>query len=216
MSRPATGRGPGRPPGSDGEKTRLEILHSARQVFSTTGFDRASLKQIAEDAGFTRNAIVNYYTSKMELYGAALDSVHDVVVGRILDDARAQAGSVHRRVMAVFEAAVGFSHTDPTFVQFFVTSTADAIHHPELRDQALLPIASVSGYLQDLLDTAAQAGQLDPTTDTEATVQVCMDLLWGLAMDIGYYSDASRTRRTLQALDRIMDAALTPTGGTST
>jgi len=32
--------------------------------------------------------VANYYSSKIELYAAALASVHDVVAGQILDDAK--------------------------------------------------------------------------------------------------------------------------------
>jgi len=210
VSSPVIRRRPGRPLGADGAETRLKILHSARQVFATTGFERASLKQIAEDAGITRNAITNYYSSKIELYGAALASVQDVVVEYILDDAKEVVGSVHGRVMAVFESAVAFSQTDETFVRFFVISTADAITHPELREKALLPIDSVREYVSNLLATAAHAGDIDTEMDTEATTQVCMDLLWGLAMDIGFYSDEQRTQRTMRAVRRIVAAALAP------
>lgn len=208
MSSPVTRRRPGRPLGADGAETRAKILHSARQVFATIGYERASLKQIAGDAGITRNAITNYYTSKIELYGAALASVHDVVAGQILDDAKAASGSVHRRVMAVFESAVAFSQTDETFVRFFVISTADAITHRELRKNALLPIDSVREYVNNLLATAAAVGEIDAEMDTEATTQVCMDLLWGLAMDIGFYSDEERTQRTMRAVARILEATL--------
>jgi AcrR family transcriptional regulator len=210
VSSPVTRRRPGRPLGADGAETRLKILHSARQVFASTGYERASLKQIAEDAGITRNAIANYYASKIELYGAALASVHDVVAGQILDDAKAASGSVHRRVMAVFESAVAFSQTDETFVRFFVISTADAITHPELREKALLPIDSVREYVGNLLATAVHAGAIDTEMDTEATTRACMDLLWGLAMDIGFYSDEQRTQRTMRAIDRMVSATLAP------
>ena len=210
MSSPVTRRRPGRPLGADGAETRLKILHSARQVFASTGYERASLKQIAEDAGITRNAIANYYASKIELYGAALASVQAVVAGQILDDAKNVTGSVHRRVIAVFESAVAFSQTDETFVRFFVISTVDAITHPELREKGLLPIDSVRQYVGNLLATALHAGEIDTEMDTEATTQVCMDLLWGLAMDIGFYSDEQRTQRTMRAIDRIVSATLAP------
>lgn len=59
MSSSVARRRPGRPLGADGAGTRLKILHSARQVFATIGYERASLKQIAEEAGITRNAITN-------------------------------------------------------------------------------------------------------------------------------------------------------------
>jgi AcrR family transcriptional regulator len=210
VSSPVTRRRPGRPLGADGAETRLKILHSARQVFASTGYERASLKQIAEDAGITRNAIANYYANKIELYGAALASVQAVVAGQILDDAKNVTGSVHRRVMAVFESAVAFSQTDETFVRFFVISTVDAITHPELREKALLPIDSVREYVGNLLATAVHAGEIDTEMDTEATTQVCIDLLWGLAMDIGFYSDGQRTQRTMRAIDRTVSATLAP------
>jgi AcrR family transcriptional regulator len=210
VSSPVTRRRPGRPLGADGAETRLKILHSARQVFASTGYERASLKQIAEDAGITRNAIANYYASKIELYGAALASVQAVVAGQILDAAKNVTGSVHRRVIAVFESAVAFSQTDETFVRFFVISTVDAITHPELREKALLPIDSVREYVGNLLATAVHAGEIDTEMDTEATTQVCMDLLWGLAMDIGFYSDEQRTQRTMRAIDRMVSATLAP------
>ncbi|BDB43965.1 hypothetical protein Mkiyose1665_03280 [Mycobacterium kiyosense] len=179
-------------------------------MFASTGYERASLKQIAEEAGITRNAVANYYSGKIELYAAALASVRDVVADKILADANGVTGSAHRRVMAVFESAVGFSQTDETFVRFFVISTADAITHPELREKALLPIDSVRRYVGDLLAAAARTGEIDAEMDTEATTQVCMDLLWGLAMDIGFYSDEERTRRTMRAVDRIVAATLAP------
>ncbi|WAJ43284.1 TetR/AcrR family transcriptional regulator [Mycobacterium sp. Aquia_216] len=210
MSAPVGRRRPGRPLGADGAETRAKILHSARQVFATTGYERASLKQIAEDAGITRNAIAHYYASKIELYGAALASVHDVVAGHILANAQGKTGPVFRRVMAVFESAVEFSQTDETFVRFFVISTADAITHPELRDKALLPIDSVRNYVENLLANAARDGEIDVDMDTEATTQVCMDLLWGLAMDTGFYSDEQRTQRTMRSISRILDATFAP------
>jgi hypothetical protein len=45
--------GPGRPYGADGVETRRKMLHSARQIFSTIGFDRASRCRVVlpEDAG---------------------------------------------------------------------------------------------------------------------------------------------------------------------
>jgi hypothetical protein len=57
----------------------------------------------------------------------------------------------------------------------------------------------------------AHAGEIDTEIDTQATTQVCMDLLWGLAMDIGCYSDEQRTQPTMRAVDRIVAATLAPT-----
>lgn len=174
------------------------------------GFDRASLRQIAEDAGVTRNAIVNYYSSKMELYGASVTSIQEVVLGQILGDASEEVRPVHRRVMAIFERAVQTRADDETLVRFFVTSTTDAIYHPSLLDHVVQPLVSVRNHIQALLDAAQDDGEIDPGIDTEGTAQVCADLLWGLAFDISLSSDELRARRTLAALGQVVAAALSP------
>ncbi|MEV5414225.1 TetR/AcrR family transcriptional regulator [Thermopolyspora sp. NPDC052614] len=213
MSGPTRRRGPGRPPGSDSAETRAKILHSARQVFSTIGFDQASLKQIAEDAGLTRNAIANYYSSKSDLYLAALASVQEVAVEKIIGRASAVEGPAYRRVMMMVQAAAEFGWTDRTFVRFFITATVDATRHPELRDEALLPLQTARDFVWETLDAAQRKGEIAPDVDTEAITQVVGDLLWGLAMDIGFYTDRERMRRTVRAFDRLLSAELAPVPG---
>lgn len=201
---------PGRPPGADGAETRRRILHSARQVFSSTGFDRASLKEIAEAAGLTRNAIANYFPNKIDLHAAAFASIQEDAVARILGDAARVDGPVDRRIFALFHSAIEFNKTDDTFVRFLITSTVDATHHPELRDHSLRQLVEVRTFIRDVLATAVSRGELDAGTDPGATAQVFADLLWGLAMDTGFFSDDQRTGRTLRALDRLVGAALRP------
>ncbi len=184
-------------------------------MFSTDGFDRASLKQIAEDAGLTRNAIANYYPNKVDLYVAALASIQEVAIPRILAEAAAVERPVHRRIMTVVETATAFSGIDETFIRFFVTASVDATHHPELRERALLPVATVRDFIQDALDTAQRQGEIDPATDTEATTRVIIDLLWGLALDTGFHPAKERIERTVQALDRLLAAALVPVANPS-
>jgi AcrR family transcriptional regulator len=201
-------RGPGRPPGVDGADTRRRILHSARLVFSQCGFDRASLKDIAEAAGLTRNAIANYFPGKAELHAAAFASIQQDAVTQILAEASAVDGPVDRRIFAVFDSAIALHQVDPTFVRFLISSSVDAAHHPELR--APRQHADVRGYLRDTLAAAVERGELAADTDVAATAQVFADLLWGLAMDIGFLSDPARVPATLAALDRLIGAALRP------
>lgn len=185
-------------------------MQSARQVFSTIGFDQASLKQIAEDAGLTRNAIANYYPSKIDLYLAALASVQEVAVERIINRASAVPGPAHRRIMALVESATEFGSTDRTFVRFFVTATVDATRHPELRDHALLPLETAGRFVRETLEAARRDGDVEPDVDIEALTRLFGDLLWGLAMDIGFYGEETQVRRTVRSVDRLLSAALVP------
>jgi AcrR family transcriptional regulator len=54
--------------------TRARIIASAARVFGQKGFQRASLDQVASDAGLTKGAIYWHFKSKNDLYFALLDS----------------------------------------------------------------------------------------------------------------------------------------------
>lgn len=205
-----SGRGPGRPPGSDGAETRKRILKAARDVFSVTGFDNASLKEIAEAAGLTRNAISNYYRGKLELYDAALSSVHEAAVGRILARTLATEGSPRDRLLLIFDGVVEETESDPTLARFFTVSLNDAIRHPELRERAHAPLEAAREVVLGDLERAHRSGALPPGLDPEGAADLVADLLVGFAQDVGFWSDAARSRRTLAAAHRLVDWILTP------
>jgi hypothetical protein len=115
---------------------------------------------------------------------------------------------VDRRIYALFASAIALHEVDATFVRFLISSSMDATHHPELRDHSLRQLADVRGYLRDTLAEGVRAGELAEDTDVAATAQVFVDLLWGLAMDIGFLSDPRRTPATLAAVDRLIATSL--------
>lgn len=53
--------------------TRSRILQSARNVFSTYGYENATLDLVAEDAGLTKGAIYWHFAGKSELFLALMD-----------------------------------------------------------------------------------------------------------------------------------------------
>jgi AcrR family transcriptional regulator len=50
------------------QHTRDLLLDAAEQVFSSRGFEGASLDEIADTAGYTRGAIYKHFTSKEDLF----------------------------------------------------------------------------------------------------------------------------------------------------
>jgi AcrR family transcriptional regulator len=63
-------RGRGRPPGRS--HTRADILSVARRRFLTDGYDRVSMRAIAQEAGVDVALISYHFGSKKGLFGAAL------------------------------------------------------------------------------------------------------------------------------------------------
>ncbi|MFC6999653.1 TetR/AcrR family transcriptional regulator [Rufibacter roseus] len=54
------------------ETSAQNILESAMELFAQQGFDRTSIRQIAQSAGISLGLLYNYYSSKEELLKAGL------------------------------------------------------------------------------------------------------------------------------------------------
>jgi AcrR family transcriptional regulator len=54
-------------------RTRAQLLDAAAQVYAEQGVDRATLDEVAEQAGFTKGAVYDHFGSKDNLLFALLD-----------------------------------------------------------------------------------------------------------------------------------------------
>ena len=66
----------------DAEKTRQDIIESARAVFHQCGVSRSTLEKIAKEAGVTRGAIYWHFKDKAELFFAMREDVFAPMVER--------------------------------------------------------------------------------------------------------------------------------------
>jgi AcrR family transcriptional regulator len=120
-SRP-TSRRRGRPVNADGEETRERLLDAAAATCAETGFDGATMGEIARRAGVTPAAIYNYYDSREDLLYAAGRRGLERVTAVVPDGAGADAAQLiaraylrpdlaqTRRLLAELHLA---SHRDP-------------------------------------------------------------------------------------------------------
>jgi AcrR family transcriptional regulator len=91
-SQPARRRGPGRRPGESG--TRQAILDAARGQFAEHGWDRATIRAIAREAGVDPALVLHFFGSKAVLFTAAMSWPFDTeaAVEEVLDGPRSQLG----------------------------------------------------------------------------------------------------------------------------
>jgi AcrR family transcriptional regulator len=119
--------------------TRERIIASAARVFGQKGFQRASLDQVASDAGLTKGAIYWHFKSKNDLYFALLDS-------RFLRDISAMRESVDAMMVTathetapdlmarIFSAGLQRFTSDPDWPRLFVEVMGHA-REPEVRER---------------------------------------------------------------------------------
>lgn len=56
---------------------RMQILDAATRVFARKGFNRATIRDVARDAGIADGTIYNYFASKTDLLFGLLDRLND-------------------------------------------------------------------------------------------------------------------------------------------
>jgi AcrR family transcriptional regulator len=85
-------RGPGRRPGESG--TRQAILDAARARFAEHGWDRATIRAIASDAGVDPALVLHFFGSKKVLFTAAMSWPFDTdaAVEEVASGPRSQLG----------------------------------------------------------------------------------------------------------------------------
>jgi AcrR family transcriptional regulator len=93
--RPRTGRRPGE------SSTREDIVAAARRLFAERGYQGATMRAIAAEAGVDAALVVHFFGNKPALMAAAIDWPFDpeVEMPRLLSDGRANVG---RRLTMLF------------------------------------------------------------------------------------------------------------------
>jgi len=114
------------------ERTRTDLVAAAREVFERHGFHRASLEQIAEEAGYTKGAVYSNFAGKDELFLAVLD---EHIAGRVPGYERIILGeeSFEGALRAIARHLVALGEEDPAWTPLLVEFWTHASHHAALR-----------------------------------------------------------------------------------
>jgi AcrR family transcriptional regulator len=116
------------------ERTRGDLLDAARTVFERHGFHRASLDEIAEEAGYTKGAVYSHFPGgKDELFLAVLDRHIDERVPTYAETILSE-GSFEASVRAIARHLVALGERDPAWTPLLVEFWTHASHRPDLRD----------------------------------------------------------------------------------
>jgi AcrR family transcriptional regulator len=155
----------GRPSGSDG-LTEERILAAARECFAEAGYVGTTTSAVAARADLTTGALYHYFTSKRELYLAAVRQVEAVLYGR-LAAATADLSTLRDRVEAIFTEIVRMTRSDPTTIRFINTVTVDLARHAELQE-----VVSIWAQRDKFFRELVQATELEQATPAETRVAV--------------------------------------------
>ncbi|MDG2308291.1 MAG: TetR/AcrR family transcriptional regulator [Candidatus Binatia bacterium] len=137
---------------------REEILGAARTIFAHYGFRRASLEEIAREAGISRTALYHHFRNKEDIFRAMCDGIY-VRATEKAEEAAATQQPVDAKLLAVLEAQVGW----------IFRQLASSRHGLEIVDESNRLCADITGawsrrsvkLLTRVLQTAQDEGGLD-------------------------------------------------------
>lgn len=184
MSRPEASRRPiGRRPG-DPEATKQGILDAARQAFATSGFDRATIRTIAESADVDPSLVLHHFGNKQTLFARAheLPFDPDELVTSVIETPLSERGEVLARLyLTVITAEHG---TPLSLMRAAATNDEAAVMMREFVDATLL----------------ARAAELAPGPGGELRLAIAGAQLFGIGFARAVLGISTLRRRSTEEL----------------
>jgi AcrR family transcriptional regulator len=154
------------------QELREAILGAAGGLFAEQGYERFSLRQVAETIGYSPTTIYLYFKDKDDLLFAVAEEGFERFAAQ-LASAAASADDPIKRLGAIGQAYIDFGLQNPVHYQLMFMQRADflASHRPG-EDK---PRIDAFRVLQDAVQYAIDAGALRP-----GDLEAYSDALWAL------------------------------------
>ena len=199
-------------PVGDRTETRLRILTAARAVFGRTGFDGATIEEIATEADVGLATVYRHFGDKDGLVGAFIDEFSPRKAAR--DVAEAPTGDLRCDLETIATRILTRLHADSALVRLFMLeSLRGSATLPRVR--ALSPTRTLNSVIT-LLRPHAAAGRLR-SNDPRALAESFAGVLLGMGVLRPFLGgrqppDPAATAR--QAVDLFLNGSLAHEGGT--
>src|SRR5262245_42100374 len=170
-------------------QTREQLVAAAARVFARLGFHRATIEEIAAEAGFTSGAVYSNFAGKEELFLAIADrQVRDRVAEiEAVGDAAAGSGD------AGAEAASRFRHfleSDPDWPLLFYEFCSVSVRDPGMREEMIERRNAVRDALAETLERIAKEHGFELRFPAPALATAIAASLNGLAFERAADPDA--------------------------
>jgi AcrR family transcriptional regulator len=179
---------------------RQQIVDAAVEVFSSAGYRRGSLRDVADKVGLSQAGLLHHFPSKEHLLEAVL-SWRDDATEKLMGDPRPQGVDFLRALVKAAE----HNATTPELVEFHVIVSAEGTSacHP-VHEYFVGRYGRVLTMTREAFERAAEEGQLRPGTDCASAARTLIALMDGLQiqwlLDREGVDMAADLRRYLQPL----------------
>ena len=147
-----------------------EILEAARKIFAKKGFRGVTVDQIAEAAGLAKGTLYQYYTSKQEIYLAALR--HGVT--ELMEQTRQKveaAQGIRLKLEAFIRTRLNYMEENRDFFGVYHAEFGNITHLASMNKEFRVLYQRQLQFLESVLLDALRCGEIRSTSiETAATV----------------------------------------------
>jgi AcrR family transcriptional regulator len=162
--------------------TRSCLMKSAAKVFTRHGMERASIDQVAEDAGYTKGAFYANFKNKEELFLAMLDEhfqEHIEEVERAFADSGESPPEQARHAAADFVRSL---HADPERSRLFHEFIGYASRDEDFRQELLTRFATLRDRFERVYQRRADETGLELDIPMDRIVRMVLAMADGFAL----------------------------------
>jgi AcrR family transcriptional regulator len=188
----------------DHEQRRRELGHAVWRVIRRDGVDHASVRTVAEEAGWSPGALRHYFASQSELLSFAMGLVVERIEGRIA--ALGRAADPRQAVEQVLYELLPLDDERRAENEVWLAFTARALIDPELRVQHAEVHDALHRACASAVETLAAAGRANAGTATALQAERLHALTDGLAVHTALRPDLMAPEHIVAVVRLHLDA----------
>ena len=163
------------------EHTRTCLVHAAAKVFTRRGYDRASLDEVAEEAGFTKGAVYSNFKGKEDLFLATIDAHFEErleSIKRVMQEEPDEQGTAHAAGMDFMDKL----NRDPDYFALFFEFWMYSQRNPGVKRKLLPRVQRFRLALAELFEAKSEVG-LELPMPSEQLASMLIAMAAGVAME---------------------------------
>lgn len=152
-------------------RTRQVVLEAAKRLFTQRGYEAATVRDIAAEAGMSTGAVFANFTDKADLFNEVIVADYEALIP-LMREAAEREGDVEKALLAALGAGYDFYMDELPLLQAAVS--VSWTHAPHSENRVREGVRPLKALVEGLLAGAAEAGALRKDMDSALVA----DLIW--------------------------------------
>ncbi|MEZ5086010.1 MAG: TetR family transcriptional regulator C-terminal domain-containing protein [Tessaracoccus sp.] len=193
----------------DHHERRESIAHALWRVVDQQGWVKATMREVAREAGVSLGQLQHYFSSRAEMLAFAMEFASEQTAHRVRRGLRSLGEPPHPRdvLRLVLMEMLPLRSDSRATSRMNVAYVLEAMHDPSLREQVSLGLRDGRAMVERLIRQAISNGQIRPDCDPIIETDLILALT-GLAplLDL----NVIEPRAALAAIDQYLDRLFRP------